>query len=456
MTSQPVSVSPLDIGRRRFVEVMPEHFERLRWSRDELDRFRTERLRLLISVAATRSPYHAKRLAGVDPGRFNLSDLPALPVMTKADMMANYDEVVTDRRITRAVVEAHLSGAKAEPELLFDQYFVLTSGGSSGVRGMFAWDREAGVEFFATVLRSGMQQVAGMMGWPPPRPLPITLAAAATGMHATRAFITLARGVATPTFAPATLPVEELARVVEAAQPLLIAGYTSTIARLADERAAGRLQASPRMVVVTSEQLTPDLSARIARGFGMHPANNFASTEGLVGSAPPGSEVFDFASDTSIVEFVDAEDRPVSQGQEADHVLLTNLSNHVQPLIRYRLDDRMTEIEFSPAHGHQRARLEGRNDTHLDFGGVEIHPFVLRSTFLRHPEVIEYQVRYTDTRLTADVVAGGPTDAAALANDLAAALASANAPGIEVRVRVVDSVARDPNTGKARRFVREG
>ncbi|MGE3076133.1 MAG: hypothetical protein AB7N24_09650 [Dehalococcoidia bacterium] len=455
MSIESIPVSPLDIGRRRFVEVIPEHFERMCWSRDTLERFRTERLRHLLSVAKESSPFHSKRLSGRDAGRFEPSDLPSLPVMTKSEMMANFDDVVTDRRITRVVLEAHLREVQSEPALLFDQYFVLTSGGSSGVRGMFAWERDAGVEFFATVLRTGMQQVANMMGWPPPRPLPIMLAAAATGMHATRAFITLARGVASPTIAPATLPIEELVHLAEDAQPMLIAGYTSTIARLADERAAGRLSASPRMVVVTSEQLTPDLSARIARGFGMPPANNFASTEGLVGSAPPGSDVFDFASDTSIVEFVDANDRPVAPGVPADHILLTNLSNHVQPLIRYRLDDRMIEVESNAAHGHQRARLEGRNDAYLDFRGTQVHPFALRSTFLRHADVIEYQVRYSDTRLTADIVIGGAVDSAALAEGLRSALAAAGGPDIRVDVRVVDHVVRDPNTGKARRFIKE-
>jgi phenylacetate-coenzyme A ligase PaaK-like adenylate-forming protein len=309
------------------------------------------------------------------------------------------------------------------------------------------------VDFFGAVLRSGLTQVATMMGWPPPMPLPIVLAAAPTGMHATRALITLAEGrVAAPVYAPATLPFDEVVRRVEAAQPMLIAGYTSTIARLADERAAGRLTASPQMVVVTSEQLTPELSARIARGFGAPPANNFASTEGLIGSAPPGSDIFDFASDLAIVEFVDAQDRPVAPGDPADHVLVTNLANHTQPLIRYRLDDRMVEAEPSPLHGHQRARLQGRNDAELDLGGVRVHPLTLRAAFLKFPQISEYQVFYGPGRLRADVVASGPVDTAEVERELAAALAAAGAPGATIAVRSVDALERDPGTGKVRRF----
>jgi hypothetical protein len=36
-------------------------------------------------------------LGGVDPGGFAVDDLRGLPAMTKADLMANFDGIVTDR-----------------------------------------------------------------------------------------------------------------------------------------------------------------------------------------------------------------------------------------------------------------------------------------------------------------------------------------------------------------------
>jgi phenylacetate-coenzyme A ligase PaaK-like adenylate-forming protein len=126
--------------------------------------------------------------------------------------------------------------------------------------------------------------------------------------------------------------------------------------------------------LITSEQLTNELSGRIAAGFGAPPASSYATSEGLVGSAPPSSDVFSFAGDLAVVEFVDADDRPVPAGDTAHHVLVTNLFNHIQPLIRYRLDDRMIECPPSADHGQSRARLQGRtNETHM-VGGATIHP----------------------------------------------------------------------------------
>jgi hypothetical protein len=53
-----------------------------------------------LARAIDRSPFHAARLAGIGPARFELADLARLQVMTKAQMMEHFDEVVTDRRLT--------------------------------------------------------------------------------------------------------------------------------------------------------------------------------------------------------------------------------------------------------------------------------------------------------------------------------------------------------------------
>ena len=73
----------------------------------------------------------------MDPSRFELADLTRLPVMTKAKMMAEFDAVVTDRRLSKHQVEQHLAASLHEPSLLLDEYVCLASGGSSGTRGIF-------------------------------------------------------------------------------------------------------------------------------------------------------------------------------------------------------------------------------------------------------------------------------------------------------------------------------
>jgi hypothetical protein len=92
---------------------LPGQIERLGWPAGRLAAWQRDRLRTLLARAIERSPFHAARLRGIDPGRFELADLPRLPVMTKAEMMEGFDVVATDRRLTRDVVERHLAGSAA-------------------------------------------------------------------------------------------------------------------------------------------------------------------------------------------------------------------------------------------------------------------------------------------------------------------------------------------------------
>jgi phenylacetate-coenzyme A ligase PaaK-like adenylate-forming protein len=114
---------------------LPEEIGRLSWSAERIAEHQRDALRSLLRTAIDRSPFHAGRLAGVVPEAFELDDLASLPVMTKAEMMAAFDEVVTDSRVTRSAVEAHLAKTGFDAEELAGEFPVLASGGSSGERG---------------------------------------------------------------------------------------------------------------------------------------------------------------------------------------------------------------------------------------------------------------------------------------------------------------------------------
>ncbi len=94
---------------------MPDHVRRLQWSREQVESTQREGLRALLAHASEHSPFHRRRLAGIDPGSFELADLGRLPVMTKAEMMESLDDVFTDRRLSRDVVQRALAATRAEP-----------------------------------------------------------------------------------------------------------------------------------------------------------------------------------------------------------------------------------------------------------------------------------------------------------------------------------------------------
>ena len=60
----------------------------------------------------------------------------------------------------------------------------------------------------------------------------------------------------------------------------------------------------------------------------------------------------------------------VPAGAPSAKVLVTNLYNHVQPLIRYELTDTFIRQPKAAEHGYLRARVQGRNDDVLHYGAV--------------------------------------------------------------------------------------
>jgi phenylacetate-CoA ligase len=104
------TVAEFDSDRQRhlraFADRLPVEVERLTWPLERLHRLRDERLRALLGTAKARSPWHAKRLAGVDVDTVTGANLAAVPTMTKTDVMEHWDEIVTDRRLTLDLAEA--------------------------------------------------------------------------------------------------------------------------------------------------------------------------------------------------------------------------------------------------------------------------------------------------------------------------------------------------------------
>jgi phenylacetate-CoA ligase len=276
-------------------------------------------------------------------------------------------------------------------------------------------------------------------------------------VHGTGAFVHLLDGalggMVRTVQAPSTLPVPEIVRRLNEEQPTILVSYPSMARLLAAEQVAGRLHISPKSISTTSERLMSEARREIEAAFGVPASSTFASTEGLVGSSEPGEETIAFASDLVIVEPVDAENQAVPPGTPSARILVTNLYNLAQPLIRYEMTDSFVQQPYSPDHGHLRAMVDGRTDNVFVYGDLAVQPLVIRSPMVKTPEVIEYQARQTPCGVDLAIVANGPVDESDLAQKVARSLEQAGLDRPEVRVCVTDAIVRDERTGKARRFI---
>ena len=92
------------IMSRAVERLLPEYVSRIDWSLARLQEERTAALRALLTTAVERSSWHRRRLEGLDIASLSDRGIVDLPVMTKTDLMDNFDAIVTDPRLSRTPV----------------------------------------------------------------------------------------------------------------------------------------------------------------------------------------------------------------------------------------------------------------------------------------------------------------------------------------------------------------
>ena len=227
-----------------------------------------------------------------------------------------------------------------------DPYFlgvhrVIASTGTSGLRGFFVYDRTA----WRVVLGNTIRWNA-MMGLRPRLPFRLRLASigADNPIHVSARIPSSGDvGLFKVAHFEATHRIDEIAAGLQTFQPDAILAYPSVVALLADEQLAGRLSIEPRVVSTHSEVLTDDMRNRMRTAWSIDPFNHYGLSEephlAADCDAHQGLHIFE---DTSLVEVVDEENRPVPDGMQGAKYLLTNLYNFAQPIIRYEITDLLT------------------------------------------------------------------------------------------------------------------
>ena len=419
--------------------------ERERWPQERLQRFRQERLQALTRHARERSPFWRERIPA---GPVRLEDI--VPI-SKTELMESFDEIVTDPRLRLTDLLAHLDGIE-DDALYLDEYRVMTSSGSSGRKAVFVYDRAAWRGPLTMFLRRSNWTGAGPRL---PRLRLVMIGGAAPTHMSRRGAQSLDVGIHRMLGLSVTQPLPELVARLNEFQPNHLNGYPSIVGLLAEEQLAGRLRLRLDALFTSSEPLTPTMRTRLEEAFGVRPYNFYATTEGLYGhDCPEGSlHLFD---DMCIVENVDEDNRPVPPGEVGAHLLVTNLFNHTQPLIRFEISD-LVAFEPDPCPcGRTLARvrsLEGRAEEVLDVGGVTVHPMQF-ALVTADPDVREFQVVQEDDALRLRVAlrngsAGAP---ARLRQRLSARLHDLGVASCPVTVETVDSLERSPG-GKLQMIV---
>jgi phenylacetate-coenzyme A ligase PaaK-like adenylate-forming protein len=432
---------------------MHDHTARLGWPREQIESYRDQRLRTLLGYARERSPFHAGRLRGIDTSRASVADLAALPMMTKQDAQDEWDAIVTDRDLSRSYAEDVLAKQHWFSYTASD-YQIFSSGGSSGVRGVYVWDWQ----FFVTIacLAWRMQAWAEQRALPTASPTRLAVLEAGVPPHASTPLfdVPTAEGMETVVI-PAGAPFDEVRTAVAAARPTHLVGYPSVIGRLARSVLQGDLECRPVRISTNSEPLLDEDREAIAHAWHAPVHNLWGSTEIGVQAVGCGvGEGLHVCEDEVVLERVDSDGVPVGPDEPAARTLATGLANRTFPFIRYDLGDQVTWLPGQCECGSAFARVAdigGRRDDDFHYGPKALPASVFRFVLGTDPRVSEYQVVQTVTG--AEILVVGDPDVNALRTSLIEALGRHGLIGAKVDIRVVDTIPRHQATGKLKRFI---
>jgi phenylacetate-coenzyme A ligase PaaK-like adenylate-forming protein len=343
---------------------------------------RRQRRRLsdLVAYARSHSPYYKELYRDVPE---SISDANQLPVVTKSELMGNFDEWVTDPSVTKTSVEAFLADSANIGSDYLERYVVCTTSGSTGIPAILVCDSSAlniyNALGYVRALPAALLTPQRL--WALLRGRARLAAVFVTGGHflgnvmMTRRIRKLPWRRKTQRIISALAPVDELVADLNDFQPVVLGGYPSVLGLLAHEQQAGRLRIHPVLVNSAGETLTSLKRQLIATAFRCSVGNYYGSSEAVGLTYECSAHRLHVNSDWYILEPVDDSDRPVPPGRLSDDVLLTNLANRIQPIIRYRLGDRVAIEPDLCVCGSPfpQIRIVGRADDVLTFAIAANH-----------------------------------------------------------------------------------
>lgn len=392
-------------------------------------RRREQRLQQLLAHAREHVPLHARRLQG----RAGTPELADWPVLHKSELMADFDASLAEHALTRAAVLAHLADPLRRGQPLPGGLIAWESSGTSGVPGLFVQDAAALAVYDAIEAVRRPPRDGHSPGEPPPlwaafNPMAAALGATLGALWPTTlaerwAFVGVIDGPfashttiqrlrrLNPWLAPRLRsfsllqPLPALVRALNDWAPTVLASYPTAAAMLADEAAAGRLKLPLREVMTGGETLTVGTRRHVARQLGCPVHDSYGASECLTIANECSHGRLHLNADWVVLEPVDAQGRAVAPGTLSHGMLLTNLANALQPLVRYAMDDRIRLPEAPCACGSPLPLLEvlGRHDDPLHLAGpggaaVTLLPLALSTVLEEDAGVYDFQLRQLDAR----------------------------------------------------------
>lgn len=420
-----------------------------RKSSAQMNAMQDKKLRRLLHFAWKHSEYyhHAFAEAGITKDKISKLPLSAFPSIDKGILMEHFDELVTVPGLKQAEIR------KFDEEGMENQTFrnchVVHSSGSTGIPGYFIYDEDAWNQMLLGIIRGALwnmtmpQIIKLLIG----RPKILYIAATDGRYGGAMAVGDGIRGVgASQKYLDINTPLEEWIEIISAFQPDIIIGYSSAIKILGELVEQRKVEVDVKRIICCGEPLNPGLRRFLENVFRTPVVNFYGASESLALGVETGRE-------KGMVLFDDLNLIEVENGA----MYLTSLYNFAQPLIRYRISDRLALKE--PLMGSPFTRAEillGRDEDILWFEDGKgsrdfLHPLAVEGFCVEGLK--DYQFRQIDKtafEMLAEVTDINSRKAVRfeVLKKMKGILAEKRLAHVQFYVRFVDEVIPDRGTGK--------
>ncbi len=425
-------------------------------SREQIKALQEKKLRKILKYAYNHSPYYAKifRENGIDDKNINTAPISKFPTIGKATLLEHFNEIVTASDLRQEDLRIFDENADLNKRAFKNKYHLVHSSGSTGKPAYFVYDNKAWNYMLVGMLRAALwnMSMTDILKYflHTPRLLYI---AATDGRYG--GAMAIGDGItnvgAKQLFLDVNTPLDKWIERINEFQPDMIIGYPSALKILGELCAERKIHINAFRTISCGEPLSVNLRSYLADTLKTEVINFYGASEsivmGLEETPEDGMYLFD---DMNYIEV------------ENGTMYLTSLYNFVQPLIRYKISDRLTFKADGGKYPFSRVEsISGRNEDILWFNGKDggkefLHPLAIEGFCI--DGLLDYQFVKIDDysfEMLAETSSQRVQDNihTEMMKRMKEILISNKLEHIQFYIRFVEEITADPKTGKKKLVV---
>ena len=321
------------------------------------------RLKHLISYAKKNSAFYNNKFQHISDNSFSIKNIP---ITTKSELMENFNIWVTDKDVNFSSAKKYCLDKTLIGNLYHGKYLIFESSGTSGTPGIFLHDLKSVYLYQALeVFRKASHSLFGQFFSHLLQQERIAYIGALNGHYPSTAAIQFNQ-ICHPALAFIVRQISiyenytNLTKMLNDYSPTIIATYPSMALSLAELVKSHQLKIQPREIWLGGENLDRPQKSYIESNLNTKVLNSYGSSEFPPIAWECDSGKLHVNADWIVLEGVQKDYSLTPVGEFSNSCLITNLSNTIQPFIRYELGDQIRFHGFDCACGNKFPTIDIR------------------------------------------------------------------------------------------------